>query len=716
MEREDSVLSELSPHEKRDAISAGFTDLVRALAASGPVVLVFEDLHWADELSLDLLEQASARLSGCQVMFLTLTRPILDAGAKPRQVESRIPEGVHARVVLRELDDESSRQLVSSLAPALGSRDDVADEIVRKAEGNPFFIEEIIGTLSDRGMLQRVQDSRSVAVAELGIPDTVWGVLAERIDRLPQDQKHVLQNAAVVGRVFWTGAVTELAEAEPVDQLQALSEREMVQEHGTAAFADDLEWIFRHVLVQEVAYSGLLKETRKSAHIRVARWLEQRMGDRQSEHSSLLAHHYELGEEWVKAGEWAEVAGDRAANLFAHREAKGYYLRALAALRNLEPSTRTKRTFVDVTLKLSRAGTYTPTPDVLEALEEAEKAAGELDDQEKQLRVQAGKSLWLYMTGQGQQAVMVAMQCIAAGGEYEQVLVGPYGIVGRAMALLGDWERCAEMIERSMEIANRYGIDSAERPPLGILGLARMQLGEVERGLQVSREGLRLAEASRDVRQIAAGHNQIGATASSVNFTEGMLDHIEKAIAMSEEAGDQALLYTSVGGLGHYHILQGDLGRAEECLNRALKISSDLGSNLFVPVYYAYKADLNVRFGEAGLAVESARTGVDLAVATRQAACEAEARRALAWALHFSGESSEGEAERELRKALEIFRRLHSRPLGTQTLFELAHYLRLTGRPEESTAPEEEAKALAREFNLHWLPTSFPAPPSATGS
>ena len=713
LEREDSALTDMSPHEKRDAISAGFTDLVRALAASAPVVLVFEDLHWADDLSLDLLEQTYAGLSGCQVMFLTLTRPIADASAKSRQVEARIPQGMDTRVVLRELDDKSSRQLVRSLAPALGSSDDVADEIVRKGEGNPFFIEEIIGTLSDRGMLQRAQDSGSVAVADLVIPDTVWGVLAERIDRLPQDQKHVLQNAAVVGRVFWTGAVSELAEAEAEEQLEALSEREMVQEHGTATFGDDLEWIFRHVLVQEVAYSGLLKETRKSAHLRVARWLEQRMGDRQGEHSSLLAHHYELGEEWDKAAAWAEVAADRAASLFAHAEAKGYYLRSLSALRYLEPTTNTKRAFVDVALKLGRAGTYTPTPDVLKALEEAEKAAADLGDKEKQLRVQAGKSLWLYMTGQGQQAVMVAMQCIAGGAEYEQVLVGPYGMVARAMGMLGDWQRCADMMERSIEIANRYGIDSAERPPLGFLGLALMQLGEVQRGLQVSREGLRLAEASRDLRQIAAAHNFIGACAVSVNFTDGMLGHLEKSIQMSEEAGDQALLYTTIGSLGHYYALQGDFGKAEETLNKALKISSELGSSLFVPVHHAYRADVQLRTGRAALAVTSARTGAEMGVATRQEASEAEARRALAWALHYSDQGSEEEAEQELRKAVDMFRRIRGRVLGTQALFELAHYLRLMGRPEESVGPDEEATAIAREFNLYWLPISFPAPPSA---
>jgi len=723
VEYEEDRFKDLTPEERRDRIFSAFVAFVKQAAARSPVLLLFEDLHWIDDLSMDLVEHLFGELAETPVLFLTVTRPILDPEAKPRQVESRVPREAHTRIVLRELEEKDGLEFVRSLARGLDRRPEMVQAIARKGEGNPFFIEEIVGTLTDQGIL--VRDEHGVQAvgraSDLAVPDTVWGVLAERIDRLSADEKRVIQSAAIVGQLFWEGLVRELAELEPRRQLNTLSQRDFVYGRGPAAFADDWEWKFRHILVQEVGYSSLLRETRKAGHLKAAGWLEQRVGDRRNEYATLLAHHYQLGEHWAKTAEFAELAGDRATVLFAHREARASYLQASHALGLLETNLETRRRLIDVTLKLARVAFYTATEEVLQALEAAQQLADEIDDEEREVRVITAKASWLYMAGRTRPAVETAMHSVARATRagLEELLVAPYLILGRAMFALGEYSRCVEMLEKSNALAEAYAdnldeitVQARAGSSLGFLGMAYQMLGEVEKGRALSLESLRMAEPKRDLSRIASAHLYLAVPPCLFGLLEEAGEHLRKAVTIGEDSGDLSVVYVARGLLGYWQSQRGELQQAEESLDRALALAAELDSFLFVSLIEAYRAEVDVKAGKAAAAVTRAERAVAKAKEDRQKDCEGTARRVLGWARYYAQPDARDEVERELRAAVDIHKQTGSRVLVARESYELVEYLRLVNREAAAAEVAAEASSITRELGLDWLPLPPPAPGS----
>jgi predicted ATPase len=330
------------------------------------------------------MKDLSNALSDSPILFLFLTRPITDDDAKPRATEAELLAAANQRVVLAELQNEDCVELVHALAPGLEALPEAVRTIVRRGQGNPFFVQAIVSTLIEQGILvlggAGTEASLRGAIDDVSVPETVWGVLAERIDRLPADQKQALQMAAIIGRVFWEGLLADLA-GMPIDaELRSLDERAFIESLGPAAFDDDWEWSFRHMLVHEVAYTGMLRSVRKTAHLRVGTWLEQRSEERRGELAPLLAYHFERGEDWEKAAEFAAEAGDRATELYANREASAAYRQALDAVALMPPDPATQRRLIELTLKLATVA-LDSVFEMLSPLERAKSLAEQLGDE-----------------------------------------------------------------------------------------------------------------------------------------------------------------------------------------------------------------------------------------------------------------------------------------------------------------------------------------------
>jgi class 3 adenylate cyclase/tetratricopeptide (TPR) repeat protein len=288
------TFSELAPRQVRLEIHAAWRSFFSALAREGPVVVVVEDIHWADQAMLDLLEEIADRVAG-PALFLCPSRPELtdhrpDWGGGKRNSSS---------IFLDPLTAEDSELLVTTLLAVEELPTDLRRRILGQAEGNPFFLEEILRQLIDAGAIVRSGDRwRATAeVLDVTIPDTIQGVLAARIDLLDREEKRALQAAAVVGRVFWTGAVGAVVDGEGNPEtldglLEQVERRELVTSRLSSSMAGQREYIFKHVLTRDVAYEGLPRRDRAEAHARVARWIESTVGDRRVEFVELLAHHF----------------------------------------------------------------------------------------------------------------------------------------------------------------------------------------------------------------------------------------------------------------------------------------------------------------------------------------------------------------------------------------------------------------------------------------
>ena len=289
--REESP-GELDPRETRHRLVSGWRLLLTGAATRKTLVVLVEDLHWGDQMLLDVLDELAGHVEG-PIMFLCTARPDLF------RIRPNWGGGRHdySSVALGPLPPGDSERLVSLLLDAEQLPAPVRESILSRAEGNPFFLEEIVRRLIDERLVERLGERRLVRddVVELEIPETVQGVILARIDLLPPSERRALQEAAVVGRVFWSGAVARLVETSDVaGLLDRLCERELIVERLSSSVAGETEYAFKHVLTRDVAYESLPRRERAQAHSRVAAWIEEMSGDRAGELTEVLAHHYDV--------------------------------------------------------------------------------------------------------------------------------------------------------------------------------------------------------------------------------------------------------------------------------------------------------------------------------------------------------------------------------------------------------------------------------------
>jgi class 3 adenylate cyclase len=303
---------DMHPLTVRDKLHASWAGFLQELTGQQPAAILVEDLHWASDELCALLKSLLERVHGPLLMIMTARPELLDqrpgwGGAPGASV-----------VRLEALPSAQAQELIGALLGS-GCPGAIRGLVAGRAEGNPFFMEELVATLADRGVLARQNGGWSFGPLPPGfsVPDTVQAVLAARIDLLPPAEKVALQTAAVVGRVFWSGPVRELTGAADPD-FGLLEERDFVFRRAGSSIEGQREYMIKHALTREVAYESLLKAKRATLHAGFAQWLEQNSKD-QDEHAPLLAHHYAqavvadvLDLAWAGREEQAERLGAKA--------------------------------------------------------------------------------------------------------------------------------------------------------------------------------------------------------------------------------------------------------------------------------------------------------------------------------------------------------------------------------------------------------------------
>jgi class 3 adenylate cyclase/DNA-binding SARP family transcriptional activator/pimeloyl-ACP methyl ester carboxylesterase/tetratricopeptide (TPR) repeat protein len=283
-------LGSLDPRELYRELVGAWLALLASLGRRGAVVAVVEDLHWADPTLLDVLDELAERLDGA-VLFLCTTRPDL-VGSRPnwgggRRSFSSLP--------LDPLSADETARLASFLPGVDELPAGVRRLILERSGGNPFFLEEIVRRLIDDGLLVREGErwAAGAGIAAVEIPDNVQAVILARLDLLGPDERRVAQRAAVVGRVFWDGALARLVDVADLDTaLETLRRREFLRERLSSSLPGQREFLFKHVLIRDVAYASLPRAERGRAHAETAAWIEETAG-RTDETAEQLAHHYD---------------------------------------------------------------------------------------------------------------------------------------------------------------------------------------------------------------------------------------------------------------------------------------------------------------------------------------------------------------------------------------------------------------------------------------
>jgi len=526
-----------------------------ALARERPLLLVIEDYHWIDAVSLEFLEYLLDTPERLPLACLCLSRVEKDkAGHRTRERLKKKLAKDYSEIQLRPLDAGEGARLFQNLLKIPGIPKGFKDRILAKAEGNPFFLEEILRSLIDVGTLvfsAGVWEHASGGTA-LAVPDTVQAVIASRLDRLEPEVREVLQTAAVIGRGFQVPVLEHLWGHDPMLVMLYLAD---LEEHGFIREAKrDPEWEFSfcHPLLHEVAYASLLKTTRRSLHRRTGEAIEALYPDRLEDFCELVASQYAEGDDPEKALEWLRKAGKKAAARYANDEAIACYRRAVSLLEG-ELAGRDGDL---VAVQEELGGIYSQKGDYESAVgcyREMERHA-----RDEVVRARAGRKIATLRQSQG---------------KYDEAL-------GILEEIAGSFT--SESPEARLERAELYicqgGVDWVK--------------GELDRALKEGRKGLEIAldlpgEDPRAKSIQASGYNRLGAVYFERGDNARAIECYEKSIALMRERGDKGGVARSSGNLAIVYHVQGELSKALEIYQTGLKIFEEIGDKS------AYGAGLN---------------------------------------------------------------------------------------------------------------------------
>jgi class 3 adenylate cyclase/tetratricopeptide (TPR) repeat protein len=329
-QKEEATLKDLLPEALKSRMQAAYAALIRTASKVQPLVLVLEDLHWADRSSLELVESLLPLSQEFPVLFVLVTRPYEgNSWDWYQKIAGQFPAG-YKQVQLQPLTYEESSDLVEKLLNIKNMPGHVRELILNKSEGNPFFIEELLRTLIDNGLVI-VEDGQATAVHtidQLHVPDTLHGVIAARIDSLPVQQKNTLQTSAVIGRIFQVVVLEYLLQRENPgamldNAMEELQRRELIRLHR------DWEYIFKHVMTRDVAYESLLIARRKILHKFTGEIFEMLFPDQLDELAAMLAFHFDVAQVHDIAAGYYMRAGDKAREKYANEEAIAFYRNAI---------------------------------------------------------------------------------------------------------------------------------------------------------------------------------------------------------------------------------------------------------------------------------------------------------------------------------------------------------------------------------------------------
>ena len=533
-----------STSAEREELFAAWRRFLEHLAEADPTVLVFEDMHWADDALLAFLEHLAGRAEGVPLLIVCTARPELyerhpDYGAGLRNTNS---------INLAPLSPEETARLVSALLDAGVIPAALQQPILDRAGGNPLYAEEFVRLLQDRDLLIRKGSSWELRDgAEVPFPESVRALIAARLDTLPPDAKSLMADAAVVGKVFWVGAVAQMGGRSPddvVDALRELSRKELVRASRHSSMQGEAEYAFWHILTCDVAYAQIPRASRAARHIAAAAWIESKAPGRVEDLADVLAYHY------ATALDLARAAGeaDRAAEL----EAPARRFLTLAGERALGLDTNAALTNLERALTLTPA-THPDRPDALvrfaeaafhagrtieakEALEQAIPSfqeRGDLPAMAHAMHVLASllsrlaDPRWVELPGEA----LALLDPLPKGRAHVEALTE----VARADFLHGSRETALASAQRAVALADQLGLERSPRT-LGYLGFARGRIGD-PRGVDDMREAIRLATDAGQGREVGVLHNNLGIQLWAYEGPQAALDELDTGTAFAAACG-----------------------------------------------------------------------------------------------------------------------------------------------------------------------------------
>jgi class 3 adenylate cyclase/tetratricopeptide (TPR) repeat protein len=629
------------PQQMRDRLFSATRSMVEAASRERPLVLAIEDIHWADEGMLDLIEYLARWVRGPALVVCLARDELLDRrpgwGGGRRNATT---------IALEPLNHSAAQDLVTALLPGNGDgpngNGDLVAQVAARSGGNPLFAEEIVNRIREEG----ASDVQT-------LPDTVHAVLAARLDSLTPSERRTLQHASVVGQMFWEGSLAPVADEEGIELggvLASLQEKDLVVPSAGSRLAGEHEYAFKHVLIRDVAYSTLPKSVRARKHAAVGAFIEERAADRSEGVVAMVADHYgraaalgadadleaaELEGINVRALAALEAAGDAAASLYSNQDALGQYETALSLGRELDPATRARigEKLGDIALRLGRVDQATEVWEQCLDFHRREEDLARVGD----LHRKVGAGLW-------------------HKGDRE----GSIEHYQKGIDLLKDGPPCLELVRLYEEAASLY-----------------MHTGDNMLAIYASEKALRLAERLGESAAASRAHGIFGRVFGRIGDSERARENLERSVELARES-DPAEAVRALLTLGyHLEVSEADYAGAATAYQEGLALAVETGDLPSQVELHAALGQLAVHRGDWTAVERETEASGSLAEReglTGKLCFPAMMRGALLWS-----EGKFEESAAELRRAAELAEQVGRSEVAFQALFWLANSLRQRG-------------------------------------
>lgn len=559
---------------EREESFAAWRGMLEAIAATRPLVLIFEDLHWADKQMLGFTEHLVEWSSEAPILVLCTARPELYERAPGWGGGKRNA----TTIGLAPLSLEETALLLAGLLEQTVLPADTQAALLDRAGGNPLYAEEFVRMLIDGGALvRRGRTWELTPDADVTVPDSVHALIAARLDTLSSERKALLHDAAVVGKVFWSGVLADMGDREDAtvrDGLHELGRKELVRPAKRSSVRDQAEYAFWHALIRDVAYGQIPRSARADKHLLAAQWIEATAGDRAEDVAELLAHHYEqalelsraaggtdLAELEAAAGRALAMAGERTHELDLAR-AETYYRRALELLPLGDPAR--KRVWNRFSWALARDGVSDENVATAEAALAESRELGDRLGEGAALLMLGRVRYWLGDRAAAEAILDEAMSHLESEPPGPE-LVDSYAQKTGGLMMLERSRECIEWATRTMELAERFDLPRERFRALEFRGLSRLNLGDTG-GIDDVQESIRGFRELGLTRLTAVGLINLG---DMIWYTDGPAAGLEVHRESMEFAERRGLRSQAMWARAETTWTLYELGRWDELLAAA---------------------------------------------------------------------------------------------------------------------------------------------------
>jgi class 3 adenylate cyclase/tetratricopeptide (TPR) repeat protein len=703
--------SAMDPQQRRHRTLESVKRVLIREGQRQPLLVVFEDLHWIDSETQAFLDSFIESLPKMRILLLVDYRPEYSHswGDKTYYTQLRVDP----------LQSTSAEELLQHL---LGTNKDLVplkELLIHRTEGNPFFAEESVRSLVEVGVLvgEKGAYRPGLIIDEIRIPSTVQNVVADRVDRLPIEEKHLLQTAAVIGIVIplpLLRAVADLTEGDLRRYLANLQRAEFLYE--TNLFPE-LEYTFKHALTNEVVYGALLHERRTALHARVCRAFEEVTGDRLYDHIEQLAHHAFCGELWDKAVSFQRQAGAKALMRSANVEAVLFFDRALVALKNWPDSRKKSEQAVDLRLELRNALFLLGEFDRLyHYLKEAETFAETLGDQRRLGSVLNFMISYFVLMGNHQRATEIAQRALNVGDHDMSLDVVTHYYLGVACHHMGRYRDSMSVLTRAIANVDNANLRYERFGTANIISVicrvwkvqCLAQLGAFQDGLLNAREAIQIAEESKHPYSLAYARCSQGLLLLVQGEIDEAMRVLEECTKFCQLAEIRVLFPQVASYLGLAYALSGRLDKAIPLMEKADQETGLIGRKAGQSLRIAWHGHANLLAGRIDEAERLAQRAFELSQESHEEGYHA-------WTLKLLGDiaaskkSTDNQAELYYGQALALSRKLEMVPLQAHSSFALGQFYFHNGGATRARSELARALALYRESKMRFWETRVEA-------